>query len=315
MPDKSDVVHKSVAVVKKRLVIDITRMTVHNGPGIRTVIFFKGCPLRCLWCSTPESQKETPEIALFPEKCIGCGDCLPVCPRAALSPEGESVVLNRSLCDNCGTCASVCYAEALKKIGHPYTVDELVREVIKDKVIYRHSGGGVTISGGEPLLYPDFTFDLLKELKKNGIGTGVDTCGFVPRENIESVLPYVDFFLWDIKHMDREKHIEYTGVSNDLILDNLRFVSEKGIPVYLRLPLIPGYNDSDDNLLDMCQLTKSLPSLVEVHLLPMHHLGSARYAALGREYPIEGLPLFHQDILTRMKRLVESTGLTCNIVG
>jgi len=297
------------------MVLDITRMTVHNGPGIRTVILFKGCPLRCLWCSTPESQKESPELAFFPEKCIACGDCISVCPRNAISAGEKSVILNRELCDDCGTCVPVCYAEALRLIGRQYTVDELIREVKKDEVLYRHSGGGVTVSGGEPLLRPDFTLDLLKELKRNGISAGADTCGFVPRENIEAVLPYVDFFLWDMKHMDREKHIEYTGVSNELILENLCFVSRNNIPIYLRLPLIPGYNDSADNLLDLCNFAQQLSSPVEIHLLPLHHLGRARYAALGREYPIEGIPLIPDEKLNQMKSLVESTGLKCTIIG
>jgi pyruvate formate lyase activating enzyme len=143
----------------------------------------------------------------------------------------------------------------------------------------------------------------------------VDTCGFIPRDNIEAVLPYVDFFLWDVKHMNREKHIEYTGVSNELILDNLQFVTEKGIPVYLRLPLIPDYNDSVDNLLDLCNFAQHLSSPVEIHLLPMHHLGRARYAALGREYLIEGIPLISDEKLNQMKSLVESTGLKCTIIG
>ncbi|MBN2239502.1 MAG: glycyl-radical enzyme activating protein [Dehalococcoidales bacterium] len=300
---------------KKRMVIDITRMTVHNGPGIRTVILFKGCPLRCEWCSTPESQKESPELAYYPEKCILCGDCIPVCPVDAITAGDTSVILDRDACDTCGRCADVCHAEALVLMGRQYTVDELVREAKKDEVVFRHSGGGVTLSGGEPLLKPEFTVDLLLALKREGISTGVDTCGFVPRETIEAALPYVDFFLWDIKHMNAEKHRDYTGVSNELILDNLRFVSDRGIPVYLRLPLIPGYNDSRDNLLDVCNLARDLSSLVEIDLLPLHHLGRARYAALGREYPIEGIPLIEGDTLTEMKNMIESCGLDCKIIG
>ena len=307
--------NESVAAVKKRLVISITRMTVHNGPGIRTLILFKGCPLRCVWCSTPESRKESPEIAFYPDKCILCNDCLPVCPRNAITAGNKAVIIDRELCDNCGRCVDVCYTEALRLLGRQYTVDELVYEVKKDSVVYKHSGGGVTVSGGEPLLEPEFALELLRALKQNGINVGVDTCGYVPLKNIEVVLPYVDFFLWDIKHMDDNAHRKLTGVSNQLILDNLRFVSGKNTPVYLRIPVIPGYNDSEENLRAVCEFARGLSSLVEIDLLPLHHLGKTRYAALGREYPIDGIPLIRDDVLSEMKHLVESFGLKCNIVG
>jgi len=290
-------------------------MTVHNGPGIRTLILLKGCPLRCIWCSTPESQGEAPEIAFYPDKCILCNDCLPVCPKNAITAGDKAVVIDRELCDNCGQCTSVCYAEALKLFGQEYTAGELVSEVIRDDVVYRHSGGGVTLSGGEPFFRPEYLLALLKELRQNGISCGIDTCGFTARKHIEAVLPYVDFFLWDIKHMNRDKHIEYTGISNELILDNVRFVAGENIPLFLRVPVIPGYNDSEDNLLDLCNFAKTLSYLEEIDLLPLHHLGKARYAALGREYPMEGIPLIREEKLELMKRLVESTGLKCNIIG
>ena len=305
----------SETATAERLVLSITRMTVHNGPGIRTLILFKGCPLRCLWCSTPESQEETPEIALYSDRCIRCDDCLPVCPLNAITAGDKAVTIDRELCDNCGRCVAVCYTEALRLLGREYTIEELVYEAQKDAVAYKHSGGGVTISGGEPLLKLEFALELLRAFQQNGISAGVDTCGCVPRKNIEAVLPYVDFFLWDIKHMDDKKHRELTGVSNQLILDNLRFVSDNKIPAYLRIPIIPGHNDSEENLRAVCNFAKDLPSLVEIHLLPLHHLGKERYAALDREYPIDGIPLIRDDVLSEMKHLVESFGLKCNIVG
>jgi len=301
--------------VKKRMVIDITRMTVHNGPGIRTLILFKGCPLRCIWCSTPESQIESAEIAFYPDRCILCGDCITVCPRNAITAGNTSVIVNRDVCDNCGKCVEVCYTEALRLMGRQYTVDELIHEVKKDEVVYKHSGGGVTVSGGEPLLEPEFMLELLRVFKQNAINVGVDTCGYVPRENIEPLLPYVDFFLWDIKHMDDNTHRELTGVSNRLILANLRFISDKNTPVYLRIPVIPGYNDSEDNLRAVCEFAKDLPSLVEINLLPLHHLGNARYTALGREYPTDGIPLIKDEVLQETKHMVEAYGLTCNMIG
>lgn len=271
--------------------------------------------MHCIWCSTPESWKESPEIAYYPDKCIRCDDCLPVCQRNAITAGNRAVIIDRELCDNCGRCVEVCYTEALRLLGRQYTVDELVHEVKKDEIVYKHSGGGVTVSGGEPLLEPEFALELLRAFKQNRINVGVDTCGFVPRRNIEVVLPYVDFFLWDIKHMDDDTHRELTGVSNRLILSNLSFTSENNIPVYIRIPVIPGYNDSEENLRAVCDFAKDLTSLVEIHLLPLHHLGKARYAALGREYPIDGIPLIPDDALGQMKHLVESFGLKCNVIG
>ena len=307
--------NKSAAPVKKRLVISITRMTVHNGPGIRTLILLKGCPLRCIWCSTPESWKESPEIAFYQDRCILCKDCLPVCPKNAITTGDKAVVIDRELCDCCGQCADVCNTEALRLLGQQYTADELVYEVKKDEIVYKHSGGGVTVSGGEPLLEPEFATELLRALKQNGVNTGADTCGFVPRKNIEAVLPYIDFFLWDIKHMDDDTHRKLTGVSNRLILDNLRFVSGNNIPVYLKIPVIPDYNDSEENLRAVCDFARDLPSLVETNLLPLHHLGKARYAAFGLEYPIDGISFIKDAVLTEMKHLVESYGLKCSIIG
>jgi len=207
-------------------------MTIHNGPGIRTLILFKGCPLRCLWCSTPEARKAEPEIAIYPSKCTYCGECVPVCDLHAINLTNETVSINRSLCNNCGKCAQVCYPEAIQLLGQPMTIEELLTEAKKDIVIYKHSGGGVTISGGEPLLDPEFTLKLLRAFKEEGISVGVDTCGHVPWANIQQMLPYIDFFLWDIKHMDPEKHRKLTGVSNKLILSNARSVSEKNIYIY-----------------------------------------------------------------------------------
>jgi pyruvate formate lyase activating enzyme len=312
---KNDSFDETENIVKKRMVIDITRMTIHNGPGIRTLILFKGCPLRCVWCSTPESQKESAELAFYPDKCILCRDCIPVCPENAINTGNTWVFINRDSCNNCGKCAVVCYTEALRLLGKEYTVEELLDVAKRDMVAYKHSGGGVTISGGEPFQRPDFLLELLQELKKNKISAGVDTCGFTSRKNIEVVLPYIDFFLWDVKHMDDSTHMELTGVSNRLILDNLTFISDRGIPVYLRIPVIPGYNDSEENLLALCDFAKDLPSLIEVDLLPLHHLGKARYLALGREYLVEGIPLVRDETLNEIKRMIESSGLKCNIIG
>jgi pyruvate formate lyase activating enzyme len=299
----------------KRLVLSITRMTIHNGPGIRTLILFKGCPLHCLWCSTPEAQKDEAEIAFHPDRCNHCKQCVLVCPANAINLTGETVSINRTVCVNCGQCVRVCYTEAIKLLGQEMTIEELLTEIKKDAVIYKHSHGGVTISGGEPLLNPKFTQGLLRVLKKESISAGVDTCGHVPWADIEKVLPYVDFFLWDIKHMDSEEHRKFTGVSNNLILSNVLSVSKRNIPLYIRVPVIPGYNDSEENIKAICEFVRGLTSVVSIDLLPLHHLGKARYNSLNLTYPIADIPLIPDNVLHNIKRLVESYQLNCNIVG
>ncbi len=298
-----------------RLVLSVSRMTIHNGPGIRTLVLFKECPLRCLWCSTPESQKGQPEIAFYREKCIRCDRCISACPIKAIALFDETIHIERSLCNSCGLCVEVCHSEALLLLGKRRTVRELVEEVKKDQVFYRHSHGGVTLSGGEALLSPEFTGELLRTLKTEGISVGVDTSGHVPWANVERVLPYVDFFLWDIKHMNPQRHKELTGTSNELILNNLRAVSERKVPVYVRIPVIPSYNDSDENIAATCEFSRSLPTLAEIDLLPLHHLGKARYDSLDRSYPIADLHLVPDAVVQGLKALVESYGLKACVIG
>jgi pyruvate formate lyase activating enzyme len=296
-----------------RLVLSITRMTIHNGPGLRTLVLFKGCPLHCCWCSTPESQKTEPELGVYPAKCIQCGECVPVCPTHAISLDNGKLKVDRSLCNVCGKCVPVCNAQALEILGHRMTVAQVVAEVKKDEIIYKYSHGGVTISGGEPLFNPGFALKLLQAFKTEGINTGVDTCGQVPWSMLEPVLPFVDFFLWDIKHMDPKRHKQLTGVSNELILSNARAVSERGVTMYIRIPLIPGCNDSEENIRATCEFVKGLKSAVEIGIMPLHHLGKSRYESLNLPYPIEDLALIGEETLQKVKALVESYGLKCRI--
>jgi pyruvate formate lyase activating enzyme len=298
-----------------RNIISITRMTIHNGPGLRTLVLFKGCPLHCKWCSTPESQRSGLELGVFPDKCIHCDQCLPTCPEHAIRLTEKTLTIDRNLCNNCGECTKACSAEALKIYGHPVSAEEVVEEVKKDLPFFKKSHGGVTISGGEPLLNLEFNLNLLPRFKDEGITIGMDTSGYVPWDHIEPLLPYIDFFLWDIKHMNSEKHQKLTGVPNDLILKNAQLSAQRNIPIYLRIPVIPGYNDSEENLGKICDFAKTLSSLVEVHLLPLHHLGKSRYASLNRDYPIEGLTLVPEEVLQNLKELVESWNLKCLIVN
>lgn len=297
-----------------RYVLNIYRMTTHNGPGIRTLIQFKGCPLHCVWCSTPESQKYEPEIAFYPAKCIQCYKCVPICHLNAIKINNENISINRILCNNCGMCTEVCYSEALKLLGQAMTVEELLEEVKRDEVFYKHSEGGVTLSGGEPLLNTYFMKELLYALKEAGISVGVDTCGYVSWENLEPLLSYIDYFLWDIKHMDPDVHKKITGVSNELILSNARAVSDRNIPIYIRIPIITDYNDSEDNIRAICEFAQSLSSLVAVDLMPLHHLGKVRYDSLDRAYPISDMLSVPDSTLQKMKHLVQLYGMKCNIV-
>lgn len=256
-----------------------------------------------------------PEIAVFPNRCINCDKCVPVCRVNAIQLSNNIISINRSICDNCGECAQVCYSEAIKLLGQSMTVEDLLKEAIKDAVLYKESGGGVTLSGGEPLLDPDFAGELAGALKEEGINVGVDTCGHVPWRNIQAVLPNVDFFLWDIKHMNPEKHAEFTGVSNELILNNARAASEENIPIYIRVPVIPGYNDSEENIMATADFARGLSSVIELSLLPLHHLGKSRYDSLNRGYPLKDIPLIPDSIMQNMKQNVESCQLKCNICG
>jgi pyruvate formate lyase activating enzyme len=295
------------------LVLSITRMTIHNGQGVRTLILLKGCLLRCVWCSTPESQKTEPEIGVYPVRCIQCSRCVEICPINAIEMVNGKPVIQRLRCNSCGNCVTVCSPKALEVLGYPMTIEQLVTETKKDETIFKHSHGGVTISGGEPLYNAEFALKLLQAFKQQGINTGVDTSGYVPWSGIEPTLSYVDFFLWDIKHMDPKKHKEYTGVSNKLILSNARSISERKVPIYIRVPLIPSYNDSKENIKAICEFSRQLSSLVEIDIMPLHHLGKARYQSLNRPYPIDNLRLIPDNVLQDIKNLVESYGLKCVI--
>lgn len=262
-------------------ITDIKRMAVHDGDGIRTTVFFKGCPLRCLWCHNPESLHPEPVIGYYENKCIGCGECLAVCKSSAHRlTEGKHIFL-REHCSACGECERVCLGEALKIYGKKYTVDALLPMLLEDKSFYDASGGGVTLSGGECLCQADFCAALLRALKEQNIHTAVDTCGFVPRESIDRVLPYTDTFLYDIKAIDEKVHIQCTGRSNRLILENLRYIDTKNKAIEIRIPYAPGYNSQE--MEKIAAFTATLKNVQKVRILPLHNYAGSKYAALGME--------------------------------
>ena len=228
--------------MEKAKIVDVKRFAVHDGDGIRTTVFFKGCPLECKWCHNPEGISFQPELAYFAHKCVGCGVCTKVCKAGAHEISADGHVFLREKCVACGTCAEECPGGALTFYGKEMTVEELVPILLEDRDFYENSNGGITVSGGEPLMQCDFVTELLKQMKANGIHTAVDTCGFVPRSAIDRVMPYTDIFLYDMKGFDEQVHIHCTGHSNRTILENLEYINRCGKPVEIRIPYVPEYN-------------------------------------------------------------------------
>lgn len=264
----------------KAMITDIKRFAVHDGDGIRTTVFFKGCPLNCLWCHNPEGISPKTELAYFEHKCVGCNMCVDICEKKAHKTEGKKHIFSRNLCVFCGKCEKICMGDALKIHGKEYTVDELFPLLIKDKDFYDNSGGGVTLSGGECLVYADFCVKLLEKLKKEDINTAVDTCGFVPKEAFCKVMPYTDVFLYDIKALDENIHIKCTGRSNKIILENLKYLDECGKKIEIRIPYVPEYNAKEiDKILDFL---KSFKNIVKIRILAYHNYAGSKYEALGK---------------------------------
>jgi len=287
-------------------IYDIQRFSLHDGPGIRTTVFMKGCPLKCVWCHNPESQSSLPEIAEFKDKCIGCGRCVEVCPEKAITETRWSI--NREICTRCGKCAEVCPSGARKIIGKKMTIEDVLEEVKKDKVFYKNSGGGITLSGGEPLMQTLFSQELLRRCKKDNIHTAIETSGYASWFNFNKVLPFIDLIFYDIKHIDPLKHKEYTGKSNILILENLKKIVKKdNVNIVIRIPLIPGYNDAEEHIISVAKFLRGLKYIKKIELLPYHRLGEAKYNRIGREYGITiGSPSKNQ--INKTKELLESYG-------
>lgn len=285
-------------------VFNIQRFSIHDGPGIRTTVFLKGCNLRCAWCHNPESRSPRQEIQFFPQKCVLCKKCIEVCPQGAFTINDAGVKLfDRSVCDGCGLCVANCYYDALVYVAKTMTVEQVVEEVLKDADYYRTSGGGMTISGGEPMLQKDFIRAVYGQIHALGIHTALDTAAQVPWSELESVLPVVDLVLLDIKSMDSGVHRRWTGAGNVRILENARRLAASDVDLIIRIPVVPGVNATSENMDQTAAFLQDFPRLRYVELLPYHDMGMDKYASLGKEHAMVN---FESPSTEHMIRLAES---------
>jgi pyruvate formate lyase activating enzyme len=266
---------------------DIQRFSTHDGPGIRTTVFLKGCPLRCLWCHNPEGLRPETQIAYTPDRCIACGDCVRACRegghRLEATADGAVHVFDRPRCQSCGTCAAACVSGAIEAVGREVTVEAVLEEVLRDRAFYESSGGGLTLSGGEPLMQPAFTTALLRAAKDAGLHTAVETSGFALWAHLEPLPAVTDLFLFDVKETDPERHRRFTGVPLEPILGNLRTLRERGARIALRCPIVPGCNEREGHFAGIAALAQEWPEPVEIELLAYHPLGRGKAGRLGTE--------------------------------
>jgi pyruvate formate lyase activating enzyme len=301
--------------MEKGLIFDIKRFAIHDGPGIRTTVFFKGCPLSCWWCHNPESQSPSPELMVRPTRCIeGCRECCSCCHVQAIS-KGNGIVVEREKCDVCMACVETCPSEALQMVGRVARVEELIAEIEKDIVFFDESKGGVTFSGGEPLMQPTFLASLLRACKKRGIHTSLDTSGHAPFHTIEGILDTVDLFIYDIKLLDEESHKMYTGVSNRLILKNLEKLTKLHDDVEVRVPLIPHITDTEENISSLPMFLSSLDKVRNVVLLPYHNSAKKKYEGLDRENRMGNTPTSPTEEIDRIKKRFTECGFGVKIGG
>lgn len=289
-------------------IFNIQKFSLHDGPGIRTTIFFKGCNLRCSWCANPESQQMRAQLTLDREKCAGCGSCVARCPTQARAMANGFPDLNAAACTLCGRCAEACPTRAIGREGRELSVEEALNEALKDVAFYRQSGGGVTFSGGEPLLQPEFATALARALHENGVSVAIETAACVPGERFRAFLREVDYVHVDFKHYDSARHRAGTGVGNEQILENIRNVRDSGLPYVVRIPVIPGYNAAPEDAEGFAGRLAEM-GIDRVQLLPFHQLGERKYGLLGRNYAHAGQAQLHKEDLKQYQQIMLRRGL------
>lgn len=296
------------------LVFNIQRFCIHDGPGVRTTVYIKGCSLRCNWCSNPESWNTFPEIMPFDKKCIKCGACIQVCPNNAISWVNGARTIKWEECNQCLRCSEVCPAKAIEQIGFNISPHELLQEIEKDRIFYDLSEGGVTFSGGEPLVQWEFVLNALKLCKQHGIHTALDTTGNIRPDIFVQVLEFVDLMLYDVKHLNPQLHIERTGVDNQLILENLNNVKKVNphTKLWIRVPVIPGFNDSPEYAIDLVNLAANTDA-DKISLMPYHSLGDHKFERLGRTYPLKGIPALQKVDVEEQQKILVNAGLSVSI--
>ena len=295
----------------KNIVIEIQRWSVSDGPGTRTVVFFKGCPLHCPWCANPESQDRLPQIGIFPSRCVECLACARECPEDVAIP-AKSGAYSDNICIQCGACIKVCHSGARAWLGEEMSADDLIQIIKKDMVFYRKSSGGVTFSGGEPLAQPDFLKTVIEGCQKLGIHAAIETCGFFSWDSVEDTVRLADFVLFDIKHMDDKTHKALTGVSNKRILENAKRIGRLDIPMVIRIPVIPSINDSQENIKAIARFVReNLPGALGIEMLPYHKLGLSKYDALGLEYQLQHIKPPDDAHMEMLRDMISAGGVPC----
>jgi len=297
------------------IIFDIKRYAIHDGPGIRTTVFFKGCPLACPWCHNPEGIEPSPQVVYRKSKCIGCLECVDACPEKALSAGPDGIITDDALCNLCGTCVKVCPAAARELVGENKTVESLMDIIRKDVPFFDTSGGGVTFSGGEPLMQAEFLLEMLKACGKEDIHRALDTTGYTDLDTLKLVARHTDLFLFDLKFIDLKKHRHYTGVSNEHILKNLETLAQNNSRVIIRIPLIPGINDDDDNINRTVSYLDHLPQIESVHILPYHDFQKSKYDTFSMNYKARDVNPPSPARVEEIRKQLAGTGLNIEVGG
>ena len=306
-------------IERKAFIFNKQKYNMYDGPGVRTLVFFKGCPLRCKWCSNPEGLERKYQIMFKPTTCVSCGSCVPVCPQKihSISSSGEHIIDRSIDCIGCGQCVEACIPDALKIAGEQVPISELLEYVEQDRAFYDQSGGGVTLGGGEVTSQPEAAINLLQACKQEGLHTAIETCGYTKKETILRFAEYVDLFLFDLKHIDPDRHFELTGVRNEMILENLEELIMKRNHVKVRMPMLKGINDSDAEIRGVIEFLKpfrEFKNFEGIDLLPYHKLGVNKYVQLGMDYPIEGDPSLDDADLDRIEGWIREYDFPVSVI-